>query len=54
MREAYVWRKVAPLTVVVNPYTRMNNGQVEFVPWERADGIIQNRKAYVLLDNIIT
>ncbi|BBY43241.1 phage major capsid protein [Mycolicibacterium celeriflavum] len=49
LREAYVIRRVAPLTVVVNPYTRMNNGQVEYVAWERADGNIQNRKAYVVL-----
>ncbi|WP_133119136.1 phage major capsid protein, partial [Mycolicibacterium agri] len=49
LREAYVIRRVAPLTVVVNPYTRMNNGQVEYVAWERADGTIQNRKAYVVL-----
>lgn len=49
LREAYVIRRVAPLTVVVNPYTRMNNGQVEYVAWERADGNIQNRKAYSLL-----
>ncbi len=54
LREAYVIRRVANLTVVVNPYTRMNNGQVEYVAWERADGNIQNRSAYVLLQNITT
>jgi HK97 family phage major capsid protein len=53
-REAYVIRRVAPLTVVVNPWTRMNNGQVEYVAWERADGNIQNRSAYATLENITT
>jgi HK97 family phage major capsid protein len=54
LREAYVIRRVKNLTVVVNPYTRMNNGQVEYVAWERADGNIQNRSAYVTLENITT
>jgi HK97 family phage major capsid protein len=49
LREAYVIRRVAPLTVVVNPWTRAGNGEVEFVAWERADGNIQNRKAYTVL-----
>ena len=53
-RESYVIRRVAPLTVVVNPWTRMNNGQVEYVAWERADGNIQNRSAYATLENITT
>jgi HK97 family phage major capsid protein len=54
LRESYVVRRVAPLTVVANPYTRMNNGQVEYVAWERADGNIQNRSAYVTVENITT
>jgi HK97 family phage major capsid protein len=54
LREAYVIRRVAPFTLVVNPWTRMNNGQVEYVAWERADGNIQNRSAYVTLENITT
>lgn len=54
LKEAYVIRRVAPLTVIVNPYTRMNNGQVEYVAWERADGNIQNRSAYATLENITT
>jgi hypothetical protein len=32
----------------------MNNGQVEYVAWERADGNIQNRSAYATLENITT
>jgi HK97 family phage major capsid protein len=54
LKEAYVIRRVSNLTVIVNPWTRANNGQVEYVAWERADGNIQNRSAYVLLDNITT
>ena len=49
LREAYVIRRVAPLTVVVNPWTRANNGEVEFVAYERADATIQNRAAYSVL-----
>jgi HK97 family phage major capsid protein len=50
-REAYAIRRVANLTVVVNPYSRANEGQVEFTAWERADGVVQNRGAYVLMAN---
>lgn len=50
--EAYVIRRVANLTIVVNPYTRANFGQTEYVAWERADGIIQNRNAYVTLADL--
>jgi HK97 family phage major capsid protein len=49
LAEAYVIRRVAALTVIVNPWTRAGNGEVEFVAWERADGNIQNRKAYTVL-----
>jgi len=48
LREAYTIRRVANFTMIVNPYTRANFGQVEYVAWERADGNIQNRKAYAL------
>ena len=54
LREAYVIRRVSPFTLVVNPWTRMNNGQVEYVAWERADGNIQNRSAYATIENITT
>jgi len=52
MNEAYLIRRVANLTVMVNPYSRANNGQVEFTAWERADGLVQNRNAYVVLANL--
>lgn len=48
LREGYTIRRVANFTMVVNPYSRANFGQVEYVAWERADGNVQNRKAYAL------
>jgi HK97 family phage major capsid protein len=51
LREAYVIRRVAPFVLVVDPYTRAGNGQVQYFGWERADGTVQNRSAYVLLGN---
>ena len=48
LREAYVIRRVSNLVVVVNPYSSAASGQVEFTAWERADGNVQNRKAYSL------
>jgi len=52
LREAYVIRRVSNIVVVVNPYSRAANGEVEFTAWERADGNIQNRNAYVILRNV--
>lgn len=48
LREAYVVRRVSNLVVIVNPWTRASNGEVEYIAWERADGNVQNRKAYSL------
>jgi HK97 family phage major capsid protein len=50
-REAYVIRRVSGLVVFVNPYNRASNGEVEYSAWERADGNIQNRTAYVICQN---
>lgn len=50
-REAYVIRRVSGLAVVVNPYSRSAYGQVEYSAWERADGTVQNRSAYKILQN---
>lgn len=50
-KEAYVWRKVQDTVVVVNPYNRASNGEVEFTAWERADGNIQNRTSYKIMQN---
>jgi HK97 family phage major capsid protein len=50
-KEAYVLRRVSNLVVIVNPYSRATNGEIEFSAWERADGTIQNRSAYVIVRN---
>lgn len=52
LREAYVIRRVSNIVVVVNPYSRAANGEVEFTAWERADANIQNRNAYVIHRNV--
>jgi HK97 family phage major capsid protein len=49
LRESYVIRRVSNLVVIVNPYSSAGAGQVEYTAWERADGNVQNRKAYSLL-----
>ena len=48
VREAYVIRRVTDVALVVNPYSSAASGQVEFTAWQRADGNVQNRKAYSL------
>jgi HK97 family phage major capsid protein len=50
-REAYVIRRVSNLVVFVNPYSRATYGEVEIHAWERADGTVQNRSAYVICQN---
>lgn len=50
-REAYVIRRVSDLVVIVDPYGRAANGEVQYTAWERADGNIQNRVAYMILAN---
>jgi HK97 family phage major capsid protein len=47
--EAYVLRRVKDLVVVVDPYTRALNGQIQYTAWMRADGTVQNPYAYVAL-----
>lgn len=50
-REAYVRRFVGGVTVLVNPYSRMEFGQIEYTGEMYADGLIQNRNAYVIVRN---
>lgn len=49
--ESYVIRRVRDIQVVVNPWTRANEGQVEYTLWSRADGAIQNPNSVSLLKN---
>lgn len=45
----YVIRDVAAVELLVNPYTRMANRQIEFTGWARADGTQQDTSAYKTL-----
>jgi HK97 family phage major capsid protein len=49
LQEGYVIRRVREVVLVVNPWTRASNGQIEYTAWARADGTIQNPNAYVAL-----
>lgn len=49
LREGYVIRRVRDVTLIVNPWTRAANGQVEFTAWARMDAVQQNTNAYVVL-----
>lgn len=49
LEQAYVLRRVRDVTLVVDPYTRSLNGQVQYTAWMRADGTVQDPNAYVAL-----
>ena len=49
----YVIRRVKGLTLIVNPYSRANEGQVEYTLWARADGVPQDTNAYKVLINAV-
>lgn len=49
LTEGYVKRNVRDLVVIVNPWTRAANGQVEYTCWARMDATQQNIHAYSAL-----
>jgi HK97 family phage major capsid protein len=49
----YVIRRVRDLQLIVNPYARANEGQVEYTLWARADGVPQDTNAYRVLINAV-
>lgn len=51
LKEGYTVRRVKDLTLIVNPYSRANEGQVEYTLWARADGVPVNTAAYRVLVN---
>lgn len=51
LRQAYVRRFVGSVSVLVNPYSRMSNGEIEYTGEMYADGLVQNRNAYVIVQN---
>lgn len=50
-RESYVRRFVGGVNVLVNPYSRQANGEIEYTGEMYADGLVQNRNSYVILRN---
>ncbi len=48
---AYLIRYVGAPTVLVNPYTRMSNGEIEYTGEQWADGLVQERIAYIIVRN---
>lgn len=53
LNAGYVIRRVQNMTLIVNPYSRANEGQVEYVLWARADGVPQDTNAYRVLINAV-
>lgn len=49
LSEGYVVRRVRAVEILVNPYARMAQRQVEFSAWARMDAVQQNTFAYVAL-----
>lgn len=47
--EGYILRRVRGIQVVVNPWTRANEREIEYTAWMRADATQQNTNAYVAL-----
>jgi len=52
LSEGYVRRTVKDVEVLVNPYSRMNNRQIEYSAWARQDATQQNTNAYVVLGGV--
>lgn len=53
LREGYVIRRVRDVQLIVNPFSRANEGQVEFTMWARADGNVQNPNAFTVMTNAL-
>lgn len=49
LREGYVMRRVRDIVIVVNPWTRASNGQIEYSAWARMDAIRQNTHSYIAM-----
>lgn len=49
LAEGYVKRSVKDIAILVNPYSRMSNRQVEYSAWARMDATQQNTFAYIAL-----
>ena len=47
--EGYIIRRVRQVELLVNPYSRMANRQIEYSAWARMDAVQQNTHAYTAL-----
>lgn len=54
LREGYVTRRVKAITIIVNPWTRAANGQIEYTAWARMDATQQNTAAYTVMAGFTT
>jgi HK97 family phage major capsid protein len=54
LQAGYIIRRVQDVTLIVNPYARANEGQVEYTMWARADGVPQDTSAYRVLQNEVS
>jgi HK97 family phage major capsid protein len=50
----YIIRRVKDVTLIVNPYSRANEGQIEYSLWSRADGTVQDANAFRVLQNEVS
>lgn len=51
LNAGYLIRRVKDVTLIVNPYSRANEGQIEYVLWARADAVVQDANAFRVLQN---
>jgi len=49
LREGYIKREVRQVEILVNPYSRMQQRQIEYSAWFRFDALQQNTNAYIAL-----
>ena len=49
IRAGYVIRRVKAIALAVNPYSSMNNRQIEYSAWARMDATQQDTNAYIAL-----
>ncbi|MCV7358158.1 phage major capsid protein [Mycolicibacterium fluoranthenivorans] len=54
LKAGYIIRRVQDLTLIVNPYSRANEGQVEYTLQAWADGTVQDSYAFRVLQNEVS
>lgn len=51
LKQGYLIRRVKDVTLLADPYSRLNERQVQFTMYARADGVVQNPHAFRVLIN---